>query len=169
MQWQQGSYVISTDKSQLDIPLIYDILSNSYWAKGMPKETLAAAINGAMCFGLYDNSSGNFNDNLGESLGDNLSLSGQKSPPQIGFARVITDSATFAYLADVFIVEQYQGAGLGKWLMKCVFAHPSLQGLRRMMLATADAHGLYQQSGFTALKMPERFMELHDPDVYKNR
>ena len=86
---------------------------------------------------------------------------------QIGFARVITDRATFAYLADVFILADYRGRGLARWLVECVIGHPELQGLRRWMLATLDAHGLYEKFGFTPLKRPQRYMELHDPEIYQ--
>lgn len=146
-QYIQGDYVISTNKAELDIEVVHQFISHSYWAKGIPLQTMQAAIDGSMCFGLY--------------------LKQQQEQQQIGFARMVTDNATFAYLADVFILPAHRGQGLSKWLMECMMAHPSLQGLRRIMLATADAHGLYQQFDFTPLNMPDRFMQLHDPDVYK--
>ncbi len=133
-------FLISTDKDLLDFDLIYNYLDQeSYWAKGIPAERLRRAIAGAMCFGVYHQ---------------------QK---QIGFARVITDQATFAYLADVFIIEQYRKQGLSKWLMQTIVEHPDLQGLRRWSLATADAHGLYAQFGFTALTTPDRWMQKYQP------
>jgi GNAT superfamily N-acetyltransferase len=106
---------------------------------------VARSIENSLCFGVYGHGK------------------------QVGFARVITDYATYAYIGDVFVLESYQGDGLGKWLMECILRHPWLQGLRRWSLATMDAHGLYAKFGFTPLKTPERFMELHDPKVYQRR
>lgn len=143
MQWNKDSYCISTDQSLLDIDVIYQFVSNSYWAKGIPGETLSKALAHSLCFGLYEQET------------------------QIGFARVITDGATFAYLADVFIVEQHQGKGLSKWLMEVVMSHPQLQGLRRFMLATRDAHGLYEKFGFTAIAEPQILMQVHRPNIYQ--
>ena len=142
METYRDAYSISTDRSLLNIEIIHDFLSRTYWANGIPRETVERSIRGSMCFGVYDN--------------------GQ----QVGFARVITDGVTFAYLADVFILESHRGQGLSKWLVATILAHPDLQGLRRFLLATRDAHGLYQQFGFTPLAQPERFMQLHRPDVY---
>jgi GNAT superfamily N-acetyltransferase len=139
------TYSISTDRARLDAALIHRYLaSDSYWARGVPLEVVQRAISNSLCFGLY--------------------LQDQ----QIGFARVVTDGATFAYLADVFIVAGHRGLGLGKRLIAAVMAHPELQGLRRFMLATRDAHGLYRQFGFTELKNPQVLMERHDPDVYQH-
>lgn len=143
MEVQKEQYCISTDKSKLDIPFIHNYLSGSYWSENIPAEIVAKAIEGSLCFGLYDGSK------------------------QVGFARMVTDSATFAYLADVFIDEAYRGKGLSKWLMEVILSHPRLQGLRRILLATRDAHGLYTQFGFTALNMPERMMQIHNPDLYR--
>ena len=142
MQWKNDNYLISTDKALLDFELIYQFISTSYWAKGIPKDTLEKALDGSLCFGLYDDCK------------------------QIGLSRMSTDNATFAYLADVFVLEEYRGKGLSKWMVECVLAHPSLQGLRRIMLATADAHGLYEKYGFTAINMPEMLMQIHRPDAY---
>ncbi len=140
---KDGNLVISDDKSRLNQPLIHAFLSGrSYWAKGVPIEIVARSIEHSLCFGMYQ--AGN----------------------QIGFARVITDFATFAWLADVFIVEEHRGAGLGKKLIAAVLAHPRLQGLRRFMLGTRDAHTLYEQYGFGALEFPERFMENRRPNPY---
>lgn len=122
--------------------MIHSFLSQSYWAKGIPRETVARSLRGSLCFAL---------------------LSGQT---QIGFARVISDFATIAYVGDVFVLPDYRGRGLSKWLMRCVTQHPDLQGLRRWILATADAHSLYEKFGFTALTKPDVFMERHTPDVY---
>jgi len=131
----KNDLIISTDKTKLDVPFIHDYLSNeSYWAKNIPVDVVKKSIEGSFCFGLYD------------------------KEKQVGFARVITDHATFGYLADVFIIEEYRGKGLSKWLMTEIMKYPSLQGFRRWMLATRDAHGLYRQFGFEPLDMPERIM-----------
>lgn len=135
-------YEISDDKTRLNLDVIHGFLTRSYWSPGVPREVVARAIDGSLCVGVY--------------------AEGQ----QVGFARVISDQATLAYLADVFILEAHRGKGLSKRMMACLFAHPDLQGLRRMMLATRDAHGLYAQFGFTALGKPELFMERHRPEVY---
>lgn len=144
MQVQADEFVISTDRDRLDVPLIHSFLCNdSYWAKGIPRSTVERSLQHSLCFGIY------------------------RADQQTGFARVITDYTTFAYLADVFIVPAYRGRGLSKWLVKTILGHPELQGLRRWMLATTDAHGLYKQFGFVPLPHPERFLQLHYPDVYK--
>lgn len=143
MTVHQGGYTISTDNDRLDIPFIHAFLSGSYWAENIPVAIVAKSIAGSLCFGVYE--------------GDT----------QIGFARVITDKATFGYLADVFIDAAYRGRGLSKWLMDTIMAHPDLQGLRRFMLATRDAHGLYAQYGFTPLGFVDRWMNIHKPDLYK--
>ncbi len=137
-----GPITVDTDPARLDLAVVHGFLAESYWAKGIPLETVRRSIRNSLCFGLYE------------------------AGHQIGFARVVSDRATFAYLADVFVLESHRGRGLGKLLMDAVVAHPDLQGLRRWMLATRDAHGLYAQFGFTPLPSPERFMQLHDPDVY---
>ena len=133
-------FLVSTDKSLLDFDTIYRYLSQeSYWAKGMPVEKLRTSIENSMCFGVY------------------------LAKKQIGFARVITDKSTFAYLADVFILSEHRGLGLSKWLVQSILAHPELQGLRRWSLATLDAHGLYTQFGFNVVSQPERWMEIKTP------
>lgn len=143
MEFRNGNFLISTDKARLQLSVIHDFLAHSsYWAKNVPLTVVRKAIANSLCFGVYE---------------------GDK---QIGFARVITDYATFAYLADVFILPTHRGKALSKWLMSCLFAHPELQGLRRWMLATRDAHGLYAQYGFRTVETPERFMELYNPNVY---
>lgn len=141
--WERGEYTISTEQSLLDLEVIHGFLSNSYWAAGIPREIVEKSLEHSLAFGVYH---------------------GKR---QIGFARVITDYATFAYVGDVFIVAGYRGRGLSKWLMEVVVGHPQLQGLRRWMLLTRDAHGLYQKVGFTGLRAPERVMELHFPDIYQ--
>jgi GNAT superfamily N-acetyltransferase len=136
---------ISTDKSKLDVEYVHRFLRESYWAQDIPLEVVAKSIEGSICFGMY------------------------YASRQIGFARVITDSATFAYLADVFIDEDFRGNGLAKWLVEEIMGYPELDGLRRFMLATRDAHGLYQKFGFSPLSSPERWMQIHNPDIYKKR
>jgi GNAT superfamily N-acetyltransferase len=139
-----NEYLISTDKKKLDVAFVHDYLCyHSYWAEGIPIETVKKSIEGSFCFGLYAQDS------------------------QIGFARVITDHATYGYLADVFIDERFRGQGLSKWLMEVILSHPDLQGFRRWMLGTMDAHGLYHKFGFRPLENPERIMQKYDPAVYK--
>jgi GNAT superfamily N-acetyltransferase len=138
---RRGDFLISTDPAHLDVGLIHDFLSNrSYWAAGRPLAVVRRAIENSLCFGLYER--------------------GQ----QVGFARVVTDRATFAWLCDVFVLEGHRGRGLSKWLMGCVVSHPDLQGLRRFLLGTRDAHGLYQRYGFAPLADPTRFLEVFRPD-----
>lgn len=144
MEWKQGEFKITDRQEELDIETIHDFLSESYWAKGIPKAVVEKSINNSLCFGLYHDSI------------------------QIGFARAVTDYASFAYIADVFVLPDYRRRGLGKWLVSCVLEHPELQGLRRLMLATLDAHGLYEQHGFEALSNPSWFMEIHKTDIYQN-
>jgi GNAT superfamily N-acetyltransferase len=143
--WRRGDLVISTDPSRLDRSLVARFLAGSYWAKGIPQEVVDRSIENSLCFGLYH---------------------GQK---QLGFARVITDFATFAYLADVFVVETSRGEGLGVWLMEVIMGHARLQHLRRWMLVTRDAHGLYEKFGWRSLTNPERIMEIVDPDIYEKK
>jgi len=143
MDFIKDGFTISTEKEKLDIDLIHSFLNRTYWAEGISKEIIRRSIEGSLCFGVYENDK------------------------QVGFARMITDKATFAYLADVFIIEEYRGRGLSKWLMEVIMSHPDLQGLRRMILATKDAHGLYKQFGFTPLINVDRWMQILDQDVYK--
>ncbi len=143
MEWQHEEFVISTDKARLQLEVIHRYLSQeSYWAQGRSIEATEKAIENSLCFGVY------------------------QADKQAGFARVITDKATFAYLGDVFILSQYQKKGLSKRLMEAILAHPELQNLRRWILATKDAHGLYAQYDFTPLKFPERWMERPAPWAY---
>jgi GNAT superfamily N-acetyltransferase len=142
MEWRRGDFTISTDRERLDRDAIHEFLRNSYWAKGIPREVVNRSIENALCFGVY--------------AGDRL----------VGFARVISDRATFAYLSDVFVLESHRGRGLSKWLMEVVMGHPDLQGLRRWTLATRDAHGLYERFGFRRPANPDRWMEIVDMDVY---
>ena len=145
---RRGEFLISTDRSRLDLNVIHGFLTNCYWAKGIPLEVVARSIEHSLCFGIYHETGATFR--------------------QVGFARVISDFATIAYLGDVFVIESYRGRGLSKWMMQCIMQHPEVQGLRRWILLTRDAHGLYSQLGFTALKSAESYMELHYPDVYMN-
>ncbi|MGB0060577.1 GNAT family N-acetyltransferase [Candidatus Binatus sp.] len=139
---EMGRFLISTDRAKLDLDVIHKFLARSYWAAGVPRATVVRSIENSLCFGVYDGAE------------------------QVGFARIISDFATFAYIADVFILEPYRERGLGKELMASIMAHPDLQGLRRWSLATRDAHGLYAQYGFTALENPSRMMEIANPEVY---
>lgn len=134
---------VTTDPARIDRELVYRFLSEAYWSTGIPREVFERSLAGALCFSLLD--------------GD----------AQVGFARVVTDRATFAYLADVFVLETHRGRGLGKLLLEAIVGHPELQGLRRWVLATRDAHGLYLKYGFTPLHQSDRFMERWDPDVYR--
>jgi N-acetylglutamate synthase-like GNAT family acetyltransferase len=140
---RDADYVVSTDPAGIDIAYVHAFLAKSYWSKGIPREVIERAIAGSLVFGLYDGAGA-----------------------QVGFARVITDRATYAYIADVFVDEVHRGKGLGKLLMRAIMSHPDLQGLRRWSLATRDAHGLYRQFGFSELEHPERFMEIAKPDLY---
>ena len=145
-------YLVSADPIKLDLDLIHKFLSeHSYWARGIPREVVARSMANSLCFGVY------------------AVVNTTPNPDwrQVGFARVTTDRATFAYLADVFILPEHRGEGLSKRLMEAVLAHPDLQGLRRWILATADAHELYRKFGFAALAQPDSFMQRHNPDVYK--
>ena len=138
--FEKKGFHISTNQALLDFEMIYNYLDQeSYWSKGIPVETLKKAINNSLCFGIY--------------LQDK----------QVGFARIVSDKATFAYLCDVFVLPDYRGQGLSKWLIQTIRAHADLQGLRRWSLATADAHGLYQQYGFTPITKADRWMEIFNP------
>jgi GNAT superfamily N-acetyltransferase len=142
---RKDEYLISTDPSLLHVNVIHHYLSKeSYWAKNIPRHVVERSISNSLCFGLYE------------------------KDQQIGFARLVTDKATFAYLADVFVLEEYRGKNLAKWLMETIQAHPELQGLRRWMLGTRDAHSLYEQFGWTVLDEDtrKRFMQRHFKDVY---
>lgn len=143
LEWQNGEFTISTNRSRLQVDVIHRFLSEeSYWARERTREQTEKAIENSLPFAVYK--------------GENL----------IGFARVVTDYATFAYLGDVFILDEFRGQGLSKWLMKTILEHPDLQNFRRWILATADAHKLYEQFGFNALKFPERWMEKPAKNAY---
>jgi GNAT superfamily N-acetyltransferase len=144
-QWQRGDYTISTDNTRLDIQTIHDFIANhSYWGQGRAVEVVQRALDHSLNFGLYH----------GEQ--------------QVGFARVVTDYATFAWVADVFVLLEHRGRGLSKWLMEIILAHPQLQGFRRWVLATKDAHSLYERFGFIPLHRPERWMERPDPNMQES-
>ncbi len=143
-EWREGAYLISDAEHLLCLDVIHKFLAQSYWSAGIPKELLARAIANSLSFGVYE------------------------GKQQVGFARVISDYATFAYIADVFVLEEHRGKGYSKRLMEMIMSHPRLQGLRRWHLATRDAHGLYQQYGFTALSDPARHMEISRPDIYQS-
>lgn len=146
VEHRRGDYVISTDRARIDLDAVHDFLTNCYWAKGISRELVARSIKHSLCFSIYG-------------------CDGE----QVGFARVVSDYATVAYIGDVFVLKPHRGQGLSKWMMGCIVQHPLLQNLRRWILLTRDAHGLYSRFGFTALAKPERYMELHNPDVYANR
>jgi len=137
-----SAYEISTDPARLDIDAIHAFLTQSYWSPGIPRATVARAIANSLCFGVF--------------------WQGR----QVGFARMVTDKTTFAYLCDVYVLEAQRGRGVSKQMMDHIMKHPDLQGLRRMMLATRDAHGLYAQFGFTPLSAPDRIMEVLKPNIY---
>lgn len=141
-EWQKADYIISTDKARLNLDVIHEYLTNCYWAKGIPKETVAKSIEGSLNFGVY------------------------KAGDQVGFARVITDYATFMYIADVFILENFRGEGLGVWLIDVIVNHPAFKGLRTWTLLTADAHGLYEKFDFAVPENPRNFMRRKVPNPY---
>ena len=141
-EWQRDGFTISTDPARLDLDSVYAWLSASYWARGIPRDVFERSVRHALCFGIYEGAR------------------------QVGFARVVTDFATVAYVGDVFVLEPWRGRGLSRWLMEVISSHPDLQGFRRWILLTRDAHGLYRKFGFTPLASPDRWMEKHVPDAY---
>jgi GNAT superfamily N-acetyltransferase len=141
MEWTRDGYVISTDRSRIDRAAVHEFLARSYWAPGISRELVDRSIDESLCFGLY-----------------------APDGSQAGFARAVTDRATCAYLADVFVLEPHRGRGLGLWLVQTVVAHPDLESLRRFLLFTADAHELYRRAGFGPAQTPDWYMELvRDP------
>jgi GNAT superfamily N-acetyltransferase len=140
--WTRGEYTISTHRERLDTRVIHAFLTGSYWAEGIPLAVVERSLEHSLPFGVYH------------------------QQRQVGFARVITDYATFAYVADVFILAEYRSRGLSTWLMQTVIEHPELQGLRRWILFTRDAHGLYTKVGFTPARTPRRLMERLNADAY---
>jgi GNAT superfamily N-acetyltransferase len=144
VEQRKGEFLLSTDPERLDLGEIHAFLTNSYWAKGIPREVVARSIKNSLCFGIYSEGK------------------------QVGFARVISDFATYAYIGDVFVLHSFRGRGLGKWMMECIMKHPLLQGLRRWSLATRDAHDLYAKFGFARPKRPEIYMEIYHADIYQS-
>jgi N-acetylglutamate synthase-like GNAT family acetyltransferase len=142
-EWENGELLVSTDPAKLDAAAVHAYLTRSYWAEGISRELVERSLRHSLCFGLFETNR------------------------QIGLARVISDYATFAYLADVYILEEYRDRGMAKWLVRCVQAHPQLQGLRRFVLITRDAHELYRPFGFIAPGKPQNYMELVKHNSYK--
>lgn len=140
----RDTFTVSDDVLRLDLDATHAYLTRSYWATGVPREIVMRSIRGSLCLGLYEDDT------------------------QIGFARAVTDRATFAYICDVYVLEAYRGRGLGVWLMECLLDHPDLQGLRRWLLTTQDAHGLYENAGFVRAPFPERFMVIDRPTLYQS-
>ena len=140
-----GAYEMSSDNARLDVDAVHAYLTRSYWSPGIPREVVARAVLHSLCFGVYERATGK----------------------QVGFTRVVTDHATFAYLCDVYVLEEHRGHGLGKAMMSAAMAHPALAGARRVMLATRDAHGLYRQNGFTDTTGNTNLMEIVRPDIYR--
>jgi GNAT superfamily N-acetyltransferase len=134
VRWQRDEFEIDTDPARVDVGVVHGYLERSYWAAGIPRETVERSLLHSLCFGLY------------------------VGAEQIGFARVVSDRTTFAWIGDVFVLEEWRGRGLGVWLMQTITAHPELQSLRRWMLATRDAHGLYAKVGFLPLDDPASYM-----------
>ena len=148
VHWTRAPYLVSDERARLDLDLIHGFLSRSYWAPGIPREVVARSIEHSLAFGLF--------------------RIDEERERQVGFARVITDRATFAYLSDVFVLEEERGKGLGKFLLECVHAHPELQGLRRWLLVTRDAQGLYEQLGWRVVPEPHKHMEILRRDIYRS-
>jgi N-acetylglutamate synthase-like GNAT family acetyltransferase len=148
-EWREGDFLITTDPARVDLDVVHGYLARSYWAAGIGREVVERSVRHSLPFSLFL---------VGES--------GDGAGRQVGFARVVSDRATFAYLADVFVLEPWRGRGLSKWLVRVILAHPELQGLRRWLLATRDAHGLYLAAGFAPLADPAKYLEIHRPDAY---
>ncbi|WP_387692878.1 GNAT family N-acetyltransferase [Photorhabdus sp. RM71S] len=142
-RWEKNGYIISTDKHELDINLIHQFLEKTSWAEGIDKETVNLSIENSLNFGLY------------------------KDSQQIGFARIVTDFTTFGYLCDVFILEDYQGLGLARWMMECCLDHPQIIKLRRIMLVTTTAPWLYEKTGYSPVKSDNFVWQIVRPDIYK--
>lgn len=146
-------YEISSEQSRLDIAAIHAYLTRAYWSPGIPRDIVERAARNSLCFGVYQRAGG--------------AQVGRASGAQVGFTRVVTDYATFAYLCDVYVLEEHRGHGLGKAMMRAAMAHPALSGARRVMLATRDAHGLYRQYGFADVIRNTNLMEIARPDIYR--
>src|SRR5262245_16776786 len=152
MEWQRDDCRITDDPADVDLDVVHGFLTRAYWSEGIPRDVVARSIEHSLNFSLWSEPGG-------------ASDAGDAS--QIGFARVVSDFTTFAYVGDVFVLEAFRGRGLSKWMMQTIVAHPRLQGLRRWSLLTRDAHRLYEQVGFTSLSKPDRWMERWDPEVYR--
>jgi GNAT superfamily N-acetyltransferase len=150
MEWHRGDYRLTDDPAGVDVAAVHAYLTRSYWAEGIPLEVVRRSIAHSLNFSLWHEPAGG-------------------TPGQVGFARIVTDFATVAYLGDVYVLEEHRGRGLSVWTMEVVATHPRLQGLRRWILLTRDAHGLYRKTGWTPVAAPERYMEKRDPDVYRRR
>ena len=147
MEWVRGEFRLTTDPARVDLDAVHAYLSRSYWASGIPREVVRRSIEHSLNFSLWHEPAGG-------------------TPRQVGFSRVITDYATFLYLGDVYVLEEFRGRGLSTWMMEVITDHPELQGFRRWALLTRDAHGLYERFGWKPLAKPDRWMERHFPDVY---
>jgi GNAT superfamily N-acetyltransferase len=143
MEWRRGEYEASDDPARLDRAKVHGFLAGTYWSQGIPRETVERALENSLCVGLYHGGA------------------------TAGLARAVTDRATFAYVCDVFVAPEHRGRGMGKWLVERLLAHPDLAGLRRICLMTRDAHTLYHSLGFTPMRDPAPYLEIHRPDVYK--
>jgi GNAT superfamily N-acetyltransferase len=155
-----ADYLISTNKTRLDIDAMHAFLTRSYWSPGVSRAIIERFVANSLCFGVYHRGAAGHGDGQRAPA---AGPRGASAETQVGFARAVTDRTTFAYLADVYILEAHRGQGLSKRLVRCILDHPDLQGLRRFMLATKDAHTLYQQFGFQALSTPSLMMEIVDP------
>lgn len=144
-EWNRDEYLVSNDRARLDLGVIHEYLVRSYWAENIPREIVARSLEHSLGYGVY------YQDR------------------QVAFARVVTDQATFAYVADVFVLEAHRSRGLARWLMRCILETPELQGIRRWLLATRDAHEVYRSVGFLPLAEPARFMEIVRNDLYRNQ
>jgi GNAT superfamily N-acetyltransferase len=144
-EWRRGEFTLTTDPARIDVDAVHAFLARSYWADGIPRDVVARSIEHSLCFALLH--------------GGGL----------VGFARVITDRATFGYLGDVYVLDAYRGRGLATWMMEVVHAHPDLQGFRRWVLLTRDAHGLYRKAGYAPLAAPDRYMERRRPNAYATK
>jgi GNAT superfamily N-acetyltransferase len=142
-EWKRDHLLVTTDPARMDVDAIHAYLARAYWCVGIPRETVERALHHSLCFGLFDGAA------------------------QVGFARLVTDHVTFAYLCDVYVLESHRGRGLGKWLIECVMAHPCMSGLRRIMLVTNDAHELYRRFGFVEATDPQKLMEIRRPNIYQ--
>jgi GNAT superfamily N-acetyltransferase len=143
-EWSREGYTVSNDPARIQLDIVHGFLRNSYWARGISRDSVARSIAGSISFGIYTPAG------------------------QVGFARVISDCATFAYLADVFVLEAHRKRGLARWMMECIMSTPELQRLRRWLLVTRDAHALYRGLGFTPVERPEGFMEINIRDIYRS-